>query len=109
MSEELSKNLGVMTLNIEGKDWELKPELGDKRKLLKAVFKAKKDEVGLIDFINDFSIDLFQKTYPEKSKTELAIFVENNLVELLEKMMIGFKLTTEKQLKEASDESKKKD
>lgn len=96
-----------MQLNVAGFDKELIPKVGDGRKFMKLIAKAETDKDLLFDGFALFMVDMIARDYPpenDKERNELELFVDMNLMSLLNEVMIAFGLTTrgevEKQKKE---------
>lgn len=110
------ESLGVWDLEINNKTFNLKPKKGDNKRFREFVTRAKdegKGEKFLFESFEVFIYDIIARDYvPENDveKEELALMIEYNINELLEKTMIAFKWTTKRALekeKEALSSGKK--
>jgi len=101
------KIVGKLKLDIEGFDKELTPKVGDGRKFMKLITKAETDKDLLFDGFAIFVTDIIAREYPpenDKETEELGLFVDMNLLTLLNEFMVGFGLTTREALEQQKKE-----
>ena len=99
--------VGKFELNVGGFDKELTPKVGDGRNFIKIISKAEDNKELMFDGFATFVTDLIARDYPPENDTEkeeLALFVDRNLLTLLNEVMIAFGMTTRAEL-----EKQKKD
>lgn len=88
--------LGVLELEANGVLTEIKPVMKDKRELLKIstrIQDGKFSENNLDDLV-DFMVKIVSRDNPDNSKEDIEGWVIDNFAELIEQVMIGFKLTS---------------
>ena len=101
------ESVGKFELNVGGFDKELNPKVGDGRNFIKIVSKAEEDKDAMFDGFANFISDMIARDYPPENdieKEELALFVDMNLLNLLNEVMVAFGMTTREEL-----EKQKKD
>ena len=105
--ERTTKNLGIYEVTLGGQDFVLKPVVGEKIKLYKVLFKVKEtqNQEMLLDHINDLFVRMIKKDYPDFE--EVGYFVENNINECIEKIMIDWGITSKEKMEEVGDQLKK--
>lgn len=101
--------LGIWELRIGGGKFDLKPKLGDNRKLMNLMSesKKKKDEGWMMAQMGEFVKELITRDYPpldDTEKEELDMYIEFNITQLIEELMIAFRWTTREKLKEVTSE-----
>ena len=106
--ELFQNSLGSFSFVLNDKEYNVKPQMGDKMKLLKIVKKnqtgesaegtPKFDEVNLLDDMIPFIADLLSRSYPEIDKDTIGLFVEDNFEKIITEIFIGFKLADKSKL-----------
>jgi len=107
MSNKYGESVGKFELNVGGFDKELTPKVGEGRKFIKIISKAEENKDIMFDEFANFMSDMIARDYPPESdieKEELALFVDRNLMNLLNEIMVAFGMTTRAEL-----EKQKKD
>lgn len=92
---------GKIKFEIEGFDHELSPKVGDGRNFLKILSKSENSKDDLFDHFVVFITELIIRDVPpvsDKEREELDMFVDRNLITLLNETMISFGLTTRGEL-----------
>ena len=100
-------SVGKFELNVSGFDKELTPVVGDGRRFIKIMSQSEENKAAMFDSFAIFVTDLIARDYPPENDTEkeeLALFVDRNLLTLLNEVMIAFGMTTRAEL-----EKQKKD
>lgn len=92
------ESVGKWKLEVGGFDKELKPKKGDARGLL-SIFSQAKDKGNdwLFDQFTGFITELIKRDHPplnDEEKGELDLYVEYNLLELLQEAQITFRFST---------------
>ena len=106
MSSRYGNIIGKMELKVGGFDKELTPKVGDGRKFMKLISKAEENKDLLFDNFAGFMCELIARDHPPKDdaeKEQLEMYVDMNLLPLLNEIMVNFGLTT----REALEKSKK--
>ena len=99
--------VGKIELNVGGYDKELTPKVGDGRRFVKILSQAESNKDIMFDKFTDFIIDFIAREDPpanEEEKKELNLYVDRNLLPLLNRCMVAFGLTTEEELNAAKKE-----
>ena len=95
------ESVGVLTLKVGGYEKELKPKVGDGREFLKMVARADKSKDVLFDQFAEYMYRLIcrvDKPNNPEEDDELKLYIDRNLMELLNEIMIAFKLTTREEI-----------
>lgn len=105
--------LGKWHLKVGDFEGDLTPKQGDNLKLgrILSETKKRKDEGWMLEQFKQFMVDLISRDYPplnDEEKNELGLFVEFNLMTLINETLIAFKWTTKEELAKISDSVVKK-
>jgi len=95
--------VGKYEFNIGGLELEIEPLVGDGRKFLKLVSKANEDKGLLFDNFFGFVKELISRKLPPENNEEikeLELYVDTNLLSLLNEMMVAFGMTTKEELEQ---------
>lgn len=103
--------VGVFTLDVGGYNKEIKFKVGDGRKFIKIISKAGDDKEQLFDQFADFIYEVIKHNdtpqTPEEDE-ELKLYIDGNLLELLNEAMVAFRVTTREDIAKQKREQKKK-
>lgn len=109
--------MGVWHIEVGGADLDLKPKIGDNRKLLRIMSakEYKNDTARRLEAFMDWFLGLLRRDYPvpkdSEEYQEQEEFVEFNVNALFEETLVKFRWSTreelEKQKKESAGELKK--
>ena len=104
--------LGLWELRIGGFDKDLRPQMGDNKKLLRIMTESKKrnDDAFLMEQIGEFIKDLIARDHPprsEEEKKELDIYVEFNIIQLMKELLVVFRWATRDDLSNFQEGVKK--
>ena len=102
MQNKYGMAVGKWKLEVNGFDKELTPKKGDARRLLNIFTKSRDNgQEWLFDQFNQFMYDLIGRDYPpvnDDEKNELEMFIEYNMLKLLEEAQIAFRFTSREEL-----------
>ena len=101
------ESIGIWDLKVGGADLELKPQKGDNHKLMKIVTENEKNQTKFFEEMTKFIKGLIARDHPpdgEREENELDLYVEFNIVKLIEELMIKFRWTTRAQLEKQKDQ-----
>ena len=98
--------IGIWKLEFNGAILELHPKKGDNYKMLNLVkeSKIKNDEIFFLKQFHELIKEIISRDYPPmdtEEKQELEEAIEYNIMELLHKTMLAFKLADESALNKA--------
>ncbi len=102
---------GLFTLDVGGYNKEIKFKVGDGRKFIKIISKAGDDKSKLFDEFSDYIYEVIKTNDTPQTKEEdeeLKLYIDGNLLELLNEAMVAFRLTTREDIAKQKLEQKKK-
>ena len=107
------ESLGIMTLNMNEMEFELRPKKGDNLNLMKIMNKTKNNPDIYMQEMIKFIINLIKREPLYKPDTpaeeeELETAVEFNVMDLMKQIMIAFRFTTKEKLEATEKEALKK-
>ena len=103
--------MGIWNLKIGGADLKLRPKKGDNLRLMELFKKNKNNEDAFFKDVYSFMVDIIKRDVPpanEQETEELETYVEFNLMQLFEEMMIAFKWATKESLAKLKEQNQKK-
>lgn len=99
--------LGLKKFKINGEDIELKPKMGDNKKLMEIMNNTKSKDMDM-DALHGYISNLMKRQYPNEDEGEVEAFVEFNILEFIKNIMIAFNWTTEEKWEKQQEADKKK-
>ena len=107
------ESLGLWELRVGGFDKDLKPIKGDNLKLMRLMTESKKrtDEAWMMEQLGNFVKELIARDHPPLNpieKDELDLYVEYNIVQLMQELLVAFRWTTREQMEKLGEENLKK-
>lgn len=104
--DRFGEAIGIWHLDIGGADIDLKPTMGDNRKLRKILMddQLRKDKPLLMDKFDDFLFELIKRAYPDDSDERIKEYIEYNSQELFEDTLIKFRWSTKSDLEKAKEQ-----
>ena len=103
--------IGFMNLEVGGANFNLKPKKGDNLKLMKIVNGTKDHPEQFFDQMIPFIRGIIARDYAPQTpneEEELDMYVEFNIVPLVQEIMIQFRWTTREALEKSQTEEAKK-
>ena len=103
--------IGIFNLTVGGADFKLKPKKGDNLALMEIVNGTKDKADQFFNKMIPFIRKIIARDYPPESpgeNEELDMYVEFNIVPLVQEMMIAFRWTTRETLEKTQSEEAKK-
>lgn len=102
------KAIGILELNIGGITTDVKPEMGDNRKMASIVtgYQKHKDQSRLLKEMNDFAYELIVRSDSkliDEDKEELQLAIEINQMQVMEDLMVAFKWASKEDLDKAKE------
>ena len=107
------ESLGLWELRVGGFDKDLKPIKGDNLKLMRLMteFQKRNDQAWLMEQVGTFIKEMIIRDHPplnQQEKDELDMYVEYNIIQLLQELLVAFRWSTREQLEKAGEDSLKK-
>lgn len=96
--------LNELVFKVGTDEFIVKPVVGAKANLLKGIAKSGEDSEKRIDFIQNFMIELFVKDNSTVPREIIERFVSDNINNLMDQLMIGFKIVDAKDLEDKKKE-----
>ena len=105
-----ARAVGVWSLKLGEEEIELKPRMGDNRKLMKIMMndQLKKDKSLLMERFMDFLEEIIVREYPEENKEDIKMAIEFNVNYLFEETLIAYNWTSRHELEKSKQEELKK-
>lgn len=104
------KSIGVLHIDINDADLEIRPKMGDNNKLMQIMMNKdnKNNQYKLMQSFQDFLIGLIKRDNPPQTDDEtdeLNMFVEFNIMKLFEEILVHFGWSTREEMEKARTES----
>mgnify|MGYP001576053608 CR=1 FL=1 len=105
--------IGLWELRVGGFTKDLKPQKGDNLKLMRLMTESKKrnDESWMMEQIGSFVKELIARDCPplnDAERQELDMYVEYNILQLMQELLIAFRWSTKEQMEKLAGEDVKK-
>lgn len=99
--------LGIWKITVGGASLEVRPMIGDGRKMRDIMMdgKHRKDRSLMFEAFEEFIIKIILRDYPGKDDRTKE-YVDLNAMELFKETQIAFRITTREKMKEAEAETK---
>ena len=105
-----AQSIGVLELQIGQVKEDVKPRMGDNRKVAAIVsgYQKHKDQARMLKEIGDFVFELITRENSgllDEDKEELQLAIEMNQMQIMEDVMVAFKWTTKEDMQKAKEQS----
>lgn len=96
MSDRFKKWMGKLPIEVDGEKLELDMRMKDKQKLLEIVstLKDNKNENEIVKYlpqIDEISMEILKRSYPEEDPIVLERFLADNSIEFMQKLFEALK------------------
>lgn len=93
--------IGVMELKAGKLTFELKPRMGDNKKMRAIMIAHKNDTVTLMDRFDDFMFELIKREYPEEPDNDIKTMIDMHSISFFEQVLMAFGWANEEDIKKA--------
>lgn len=103
---KFAEAIGLLELNISNVKVELKPKMGDNKKLASIItgYQRHKEQGRMLNEICDFVFELVVRedsSLIDEDKEELRLALEMNQIKVMENILVAFRWTTQDELDKA--------
>jgi len=107
---KFSNSIGVLELNVGDVKVDVKPQMGDNRKIAAIVtgYQKHKDQARMLKEMADFAYELILRedsSLIDEDKEELQLALELNQMQVMEDLLIAFKWTSKEDMEKAKAQS----